>query len=83
MQNHSNCLILVNGFGSTPTAELYLMLNSAVEAATLAGLHPSRLLAGSYATSLDMSGCSITVTLIDEEISQLWDAPVETAALSW
>jgi dihydroxyacetone kinase-like protein len=34
-------------------------------------------------TSLDMAGCSITVTMFDDEIAQHWDAPVHTAALRW
>ena len=34
-------------------------------------------------TSLDMAGCSITVTLLDDEMTKLWDAPVHTAALRW
>jgi pyruvate/2-oxoglutarate dehydrogenase complex dihydrolipoamide dehydrogenase (E3) component len=38
---------------------------------------------GEYVTSLDMAGCSITVTLLDDEITQHWDAPVHTPALRW
>jgi dihydroxyacetone kinase-like protein len=34
-------------------------------------------------TSLDMAGCSLTVTLLDDELANLWDAPVHTAALRW
>ena len=32
---------------------------------------------------LDMAGCSITLTMLDDEIARLWDAPVHTAALRW
>ena len=43
--------------------------------------HGSRALVGNYVTSLDMAGCSITVTMLDDELAPLWDAPVETPAL--
>jgi dihydroxyacetone kinase-like protein len=47
------------------------------------GFKVGRSLVGNYVTSLDMAGCSITVTLLDEQIAALWDAPVHTAALRW
>jgi dihydroxyacetone kinase-like protein len=47
------------------------------------GLKVTRSLVGSYVTSLDMAGSSVTVTLIDEQMTALWDAPVHTAALRW
>jgi dihydroxyacetone kinase-like protein len=43
----------------------------------------ARSLVGSYVTSLDMAGCSLTVTALDDEIARHWDAPVHTAALRW
>jgi dihydroxyacetone kinase-like protein len=42
-----------------------------------------RHLTGSYVTSLEMAGCSITVTAVDADTLALWDAPVHTAALRW
>ncbi|MGD0106085.1 MAG: dihydroxyacetone kinase subunit DhaK [Rhodopila sp.] len=39
--------------------------------------------AGLYVTSLDMAGCSLTVSLLDEAMEALWDAPVNTSALRW
>ncbi|MCX6043357.1 MAG: dihydroxyacetone kinase subunit DhaK [Caldilinea sp.] len=38
---------------------------------------------GAYITSLDMQGCSITLTRVDDEMLRLWDAPVKTPALRW
>jgi dihydroxyacetone kinase-like protein len=38
---------------------------------------------GPYVTSLDMSGCSLTVVRLDDELTELWDAPVRTPALTW
>ena len=46
-------------------------------------LKASRRMVGNYVTSLDMAGCSITVTLLDAQLTSLWDAPVHTPALRW
>lgn len=77
------CLLLVNGFGGTPAMELYLMANAARRIMASRGLAIARGLVGSYVTSLDMAGCSLTVTALDDGLIQLWDAPVHTAALRW
>jgi dihydroxyacetone kinase-like protein len=76
-------LLLVNGFGGTPTIELYLMYNAARRMLEKRGLRISRSLVGSFVTSLDMAGCSLTVSLLDTEMTALWDHPVLTAALKW
>jgi phosphoenolpyruvate---glycerone phosphotransferase subunit DhaK len=76
-------LLFVNGFGGTPLMELYLMYNSARKIFEENGVTVIRSLVGSYVTSLDMAGCSITLTMLDAETSALWDAPVHTAALRW
>ncbi|RUV88443.1 dihydroxyacetone kinase subunit DhaK [Mesorhizobium sp. M1A.F.Ca.IN.022.07.1.1] len=76
-------LLFVNGFGGTPSMELYLMYNSARKIFEKRGVTVTRSLVGSYVTSLDMAGCSITLTMLEDETTALWDAPVHTAALRW
>jgi dihydroxyacetone kinase-like protein len=76
-------LLFVNGFGGTPLMELYLMYNSARNIFEKHGVTVTRSLVGSYVTSLDMAGCSITLTMLDDGTTALWDAPVHTAALRW
>lgn len=76
-------LVLVNGFGATPLIELNIMARSVDQALRHAGLRPVRYLVGNYVTALDMAGCSVTVTLLDDELEGLWDAPVHTSALRW
>jgi len=76
-------LLLVNGFGATPLMELYLVYDEAVSRAEAAGLKVTRSLVGNWCTSLDMAGCSLTVTRLDAETTRLWDAPVHTPALRW
>ena len=79
----SECLLLVNGFGGTPLMELYLMHHAAHRFLVDRGLTVARSLVGGYVTSLEMAGCSLTVTLLDDKLLQLWDSPVHTAALRW
>jgi dihydroxyacetone kinase-like protein len=79
----SEVLLLVNGFGATPLIELYLMVNSAKRILDNAGITATRFLTGSYVTSLDMAGVSLTVSMLDSQTKALWDAPVHTAALRW
>ena len=76
-------LLLVNGFGGTPSLELYLMVHAVRKILAGAGINVVRHLTGSYVTSLDMAGCSVTLTLVDSSMVTLWDAPVHTAALRW
>jgi phosphoenolpyruvate---glycerone phosphotransferase subunit DhaK len=76
-------ILFVNGFGGTPNLELYVMVNAAMKILNAAGVKVVRHLAGSYVTSLEMAGCSVTVTAVDDAVLALWDAPVHTAALRW
>jgi dihydroxyacetone kinase-like protein len=76
-------ILFVNGFGATPLIELYLLYHEAARMLEAAGLKPARSLVGSYVTSLDMAGASITVSMLDDNATMLWDAPVHTPALRW
>jgi dihydroxyacetone kinase-like protein len=76
-------LLHVNGFGGTPQMELYLLYHCAARHLRGLDLKPVRSLVGNYTTSLEMAGASLTVTLLDDELKALWDAPVHTAALRW
>jgi dihydroxyacetone kinase-like protein len=78
-----DALLLVNGFGGTPSLELYLMYNAARRILQGRGVKIARSLVGSYVTSLEMAGCSITMTMLDDNLIGLWDEPVHTAALKW
>jgi len=78
-----DALLLVNGFGGTPSMELYLLYHAARTQLEARGFVVRRSLVGNYVTSLEMAGASITVTLLDQETAPLWDAPVHTAALRW
>jgi dihydroxyacetone kinase-like protein len=80
---HGEIILLINGFGGTPLSELYLMYDAVRRLLEPAGCVIARSLVGSFVTSLDMAGCSVTVSLVDDEMKRLWDAPVHTSALRW
>jgi len=76
-------ILLVNGFGGTPLMELYLVYHAARRLLDGTGIRVEHSLVGNYVTSLEMAGCSITLSMLDDELKRLWNAPVHTAALRW
>jgi dihydroxyacetone kinase-like protein len=76
-------IAFVNGLGGTPLIELYLMFNEVQKILDQHGVPVARSLVGSYITSLDMAGVSVTLLRVDDELLSLWDAPVNTPALRW
>jgi len=76
-------LAFVNGMGGTPLLELYVIYNELQKFLQERGITIARKLVGSYITSLEMAGCSITLLRLDEELTRLWDAPVDTLSLRW
>ncbi|MEE9098118.1 dihydroxyacetone kinase subunit DhaK [Pseudarthrobacter phenanthrenivorans] len=76
-------LLFVNGMGGTPLSELYIVYRRAAQVLGDAGATVVRSLVGNYITALEMQGCSISVLRLDDELTELWDAPVHTAALRW
>ena len=73
--------VLLNGLGSTKYEELFALwvpVRAALEAAGITVVMP---LVGEWITSLDMEGCSLTLTWLDDELEPLWTAPCDTAAL--
>jgi len=76
-------LAFVNGMGGTPLIELYVVYNELVKICNGRGVKIARNLIGSYITSLEMAGCSITLLKLDDDLTKLWDAPVKTAGLRW
>ncbi len=83
LPTQGDILLLVNGLGATPLMELYLIYNTAARLLTEKGFNIARSLVGNYTTAIDMAGASLTVCLLDAEITQHWDSPVHTAGLRW
>jgi dihydroxyacetone kinase-like protein len=76
-------IALLTGLGGTPLIELYAMFAEVSDRLKERNIKVARSLVGNYVTSLDMAGCSLTLVGADDEILDLWDAPVNTPALRW
>lgn len=70
--------VLVNGLGATPAEELYVMYRQVHRVLDDAGIAVHRAFVGEYATSLEMAGASISVFELDEELTELLDAPASS-----
>jgi dihydroxyacetone kinase-like protein len=76
-------LAFVNGLGGTPLIELYIVYRALSKFLDGKGIEVTRSLVGPYMTSLDMAGMTITLLKLDDELTRLWDAPVNTPGLRW
>ncbi|HEY5853170.1 MAG TPA: dihydroxyacetone kinase subunit DhaK [Aldersonia sp.] len=76
-------LAIVNGLGGAYPLELSIAARGVHRLLDADGITVARTLVGSYVTSLDMHGFSVTLTPVDADLLKLWDAPVRTPALTW
>ncbi|TDV53556.1 dihydroxyacetone kinase subunit DhaK [Actinophytocola oryzae] len=76
-------LLFTNSMGATPLIELYLAHGIAERLLADRGITVERRLVGPYVTSLEMQGMSLTLLKLDDQMVELWDAPVQTAGLRW
>jgi dihydroxyacetone kinase-like protein len=83
LQRGDRVLAFVNGMGGTPLIEIYLMYGEIAKLLDGHGIAIGRSLVGNYITSLEMAGCSVTLLILDDELTELWDAPVNTPGLRW
>ena len=77
----SRVAVILNGLGSTKQEELFVLWCAVSEELAKAGLSVIAPLVGEYVTSLDMEGCSLTLTWLDDELENFWRAPCDTVAL--
>lgn len=69
--------VMVNGMGGTPLMELYIVANEVDKLLKLRGVVPVRYFVGNFMTSLEMSGCSISLLRLDDELLSLLDEPCD------
>lgn len=77
----SEVALLVNGLGGTPLMELYILNKEVHALLAQRNIKVYKTLVGNYMTALDMTGCSLTLMKLDEELKELLDAPCDTPAL--
>jgi len=72
--------VVLNGLGATKYEELFLLYNDAHRLLVDAGIEPVMAEVGELVSSLDMAGCSLSLTWLDEELETLWCAPAHSVA---
>ncbi|BFN05070.1 dihydroxyacetone kinase subunit DhaK [Clostridium tetani] len=73
--------IMVNGLGSTPLMELFIVNKKVHQMLEDKGIKVYETFVGEYMTSLEMAGCSVTLLKLDEELKELLDANADTPAM--
>jgi len=67
--------VLVNSLGATPHEELFIVYRRVAEALAQRGVRVVMPLVGRYATSMEMTGMSLTLMPLDAELERLLQAP--------
>lgn len=73
-------IAMVNGMGGTPESELYIVFRKLAALLDADGLVRERQMVGNFVTSLEMPGVSISLLRVDDQMLELFDAPVKTVA---
>ena len=74
----SRVVVLINGLGSTPSEELYVLHRRVRLRLTEMGIVIHRSYVGEFVTSLEMAGASLSILVVDDELAALIDAPART-----
>lgn len=72
--------VILNGLGRTKYEELFVLWHHLAGLLADAGLSPVDPEVGEFVTSLDMAGCSLTITWLDDELETYWRAPADAPA---
>lgn len=73
-------VVLLNGLGTFKYEELFVLYGLVAARLTDAGVEIVQPEVGETTTSLDMSGVSLTLTWLDDELAELWAAPASSPA---
>jgi len=77
----SEVAVMVNGLGSTPLMELYIMYNEVEDLLKSKGIKVYRSFVGNFMTALEMGGCSVSLLKLDDELKELLDYEADTPGL--
>ncbi|XP_002195836.5 triokinase/FMN cyclase [Taeniopygia guttata] len=77
----SSVLLVVNNLGGLSCLELGIVAGAAVRCLENRGIRITRAMVGTFMTSMEMAGVSLTIMLVDEELVNLIDA--KTMAVAW
>ncbi len=74
--------LMINGFGSTPLQELYVLNHAVYKELLGAGITVHRIFVGNYMTSIDMIGASVSLLKLDDELKSLLNTPCKSPSLN-
>lgn len=77
----SEVAVMINGSGSTPLMELYIINNRVADVLAEKGIKVVQTFVGEYMTSIDMAGFSISVLKLDDQLKELLAAKADTPAM--
>lgn len=78
----SEVTVMVNGLGATPLMELLILYNDVESYLCEKGIKIYRCFVGNYMTSLEMSGCSITLLKMNDTLKEFMDKPCKTMGMT-
>lgn len=70
--------VLVNSLGATPILDLHICFRRVAQILEEKGITIYKSLVGSFASSMDMAGMSVTLVKLDAEMKELLDYPCDT-----
>ncbi|WP_411719773.1 dihydroxyacetone kinase family protein [Mycetocola sp.] len=73
-------VVILNGLGTVKYDELFTVFAAVTDELKQAGVEIVAPECGELVTSLDMSGISLTLFWVDDELEQLWNAPADSPA---
>lgn len=79
-ESANKAAVLVNGLGGTKYEELFVLYNHVADLLEAQGVESVIPEIGELVTSLDMAGCSLSITWLDAELEEYWLAPAATPA---
>ena len=77
----SEVAVMINGSGSTPLMELYIINNRVADVLAEKGIKVVATYVGEYMTSIDMAGFSISLLKLDNQMKELLAAKADTPAI--
>ena len=78
IKNGDDVAVLVNGLGSTPNMELYIVNKKINKMLKDKGINIHKTFIGEFMTALEMAGCSISILKLDDELKELLDSKSNT-----
>lgn len=80
LQPGEQVALMINGLGSTPLMELYILNKKVAQILEERKIAIYDTYVGEFMTSLEMSGCSVTLLKLDDQLIELLEAPSDTVA---